>query len=164
MTKGSEGVSIKMNRAERYQFKNWKQNDIEANLEYLQCGSSSSLGLESTNIKFNVLWRDVTNGGNELLLEQNEYDKKVSVFTNRISQFDPGNYKVKIDLSLSSNPDIKTSITFDMSYEMTPLSLYIKGGNRMTGYGDVLTLEGVAKDLDALKAEQELNINVSNII
>lgn len=51
-------------------------------------------------------------------------------------------------LEVSNDSTINSKLTFDMTYETTPLSLYIKGGNRMTGYTDSLVLEGFAKDLD----------------
>lgn len=112
----------------------------------MECGSSSDVG--SSDVRYNVIWTDVTDGRNVPLFRDENINKKTSVFTNDVAQFRPGIYTVEVLVELASDTRINRRISFDMIYEATPLSLYIKGGNIMTGYSDRLDLEGVAKDLD----------------
>lgn len=57
-------------------------------------------------------------------------------------------YTIKVEAILRHDQSIKSTKYIEVLFEKTPLTVFIKGKNRMVNYKDSLKLEGVVKDLD----------------
>lgn len=63
-TRSTIGSSVKVSAEQQYQFKNYIQNEIVMNIEYLDCSSSNILEIDK---ELGLEWYDISGGRLSLL-------------------------------------------------------------------------------------------------
>lgn len=73
-------------------------------------------------------------------------------------EYSPGLFKFSLTVSVpgAGNQNLTEQIWFKI--RESPLSVYIKGGNKMSAFSEPLLLSGVAKDIDLKPEFQEEGI------
>lgn len=95
----------------------------------------------------NILWKDLGSGGD---ISGYLSDPKDKTSTYEIDKYSlaPNNYTYQVEVSIAEDPEQTSQLIIDFEIQVSPLQVYIKGGNKMHGYSSPLTIEGIAKDID----------------
>lgn len=156
-TSSRTSTAINVPQTEKFQFSNWKINEISADIAYLDCESGK---IEQIEKSLQVVWEDISSGSPKPLKKYtSEKEDKQSIFEIPKYNLSPGgNYTYQLTIFPEGKLQEKSSQKIQFITLTTPLTVYIKGGNKMHGYSSPLKVEAIAKDLDVAVEEQENNI------
>ena len=74
----------------------------------------------------------------------------------------PGSsYNIQVVVDIPNLPTLRASNLISYKIQVTPLLIYINGGNRMQSYSAPLIVDGVAIDPDVVPSDQALNISLT---